>query len=238
MTKDLVVIKSGEPVTSSLKMAEGLGIQHRAVLQLVRRYEEKFRESGRGTFTFEMLKSGGRPTPVAILNEENAVFLTTLIRNSELAVEFKHTLSKSFMKMKRALIQIYNNRQNAEWIEQRKAGIVQRKEQADIIKQFVDYAMENGSKNAFRYYGNITTMQNKALFFLTQKFPNLREAMDNSQLITVSAADQIVLKALRDGMAEGMPYKDIYKKAKDAVLGFAELVGKSPIPKVEAITEK
>ncbi len=236
MSNDLVVVKSGEPVTDSLKVAKGLGIQHRAVVQLIRKYEDRFMESGNGTLTFEMVKSAGRPTPVAYLNEENAIFLITLIRNSELSVEFKHRLSKSFMKMKRALIEIYANRKNAEWIEQRKAGVVQRKEQTDIIKQFVEYATENGSQSAFRYYGNITTMQNKALFFLTQKFPNLRDAMDSAQLTTIGAADQIILKSLRDGMAEGMEYKEIYKKAKNAVLNFADLVGKSPIPKLKQIT--
>jgi phage regulator Rha-like protein len=237
MTKDLVVIKNGEPVTDSLKIASGLKLQHRAIVQLIRRYQDRFIESGNGTFTFEMLKSGGRPTPVATINEENAVFLITLIRNSDLSVEFKHKLSKSFMKMKKALIQKYSNEQNAEWVERRKMGISQRKEQTDIIKRFVDYAMDSGSKNAFRYYGNITTMQNRALFFLTEKFPNLRDIMDASQLIVISAADQIVLKTLRDGMSEGLPYKDIYKRAKESVESFAKIIGKSPLPKYKLIND-
>lgn len=235
MSKGLVVLKSGEPVTDSIKVAQGLKLQHRAVVQLIRKYEGRFQRKGGGTFTFEMVKSGGRPTPIAYLNEENSMFLITLCRNSETTVEFKDKLTTSFMKMKRALIDTYINRKNAEWIEQRRAGVIQRKEQTDIIKQFVEYAISNGSQNAQRYYGNITTMQNRALFFLTQKFPNLRESMDVSQLITISAADQIVLKALRDGMAENMPYKEIYQRAKDSVLNFADLVGKTPIPKNKAL---
>ena len=59
--------------------------------------------------------------------------------------------------------------------------------------------------------------------------------MDVSQLVVIGAADQIVAKALRDGMAEGMNYKEIYQKAKAAVMAFSEVIGKSPLPKLKAI---
>jgi hypothetical protein len=40
----------------------------------------------------------------------------------------------------------------------------------------------------------------------------------------------IVIKALADGMAQGLHYKDIYKLAKVRVEGFAEVIGKTLIP--------
>jgi len=59
--------------------------------------------------------------------------------------------------------------------------------------------------------------------------------MDTSQLIAIGAADQVVTKALRDGMAEELHYKEIYQKAKESVLIFADVIGKSPIPKVKQV---
>ena len=99
-----------------------------------------------------------------------------------------------------------------------------------MIKEFIEYATKQGSKNAAFYYANISKMENTALFFLEQKFKNLRDILDIRQLSTVDSADHIVAKALRDGMDSGMAYQNIYTMAKKRVEAFAELRGKTFIP--------
>lgn len=238
MDSQLVVLKDSEPVTTTLVIAEGMNVQHPAVIKLVKKYQKLFEEKGNGTFQFSNLKStGGRPELFAFLNEENAAFLITLMRNSEKVIEFKSKLTKEFVKQRRFISELYMQKKNAEWIEQRKRGIVLRKEETDIIQEFVDYAVSQGSQHAQCYYMNISKMENKALFFISEKYPNLRNIMDNAQLVTISAADQIVVKALRDGMAEKLNYKDIYQKAKDAVETFAGIIGKSVLPKVKQLAD-
>lgn len=225
---NLVVIKNNEPITTSLVVAEGMKIEHRAVIVLLDKYEDDFRELG--TFAFEMRKSGGRPIRYAELNEEQMLYLITLMRNSQVVVKFKKELSKEFIRQRRLISHLLTQRKNSEWIEQRQQGIMARKEETDTIKDFVEYCKEQGSQNADRYYSNISKMENKALFMLEQKFPNVRNVLTGYQLSTIASADLIVAKAIKAGMESKMPYKDIYIMAKQRIEQFADLVGKTLVP--------
>lgn len=219
---NLVEIKKNDTVTTSLIVANGVGNEHRAVLQLIRLYENDLKEFG--TLTFEMRKTKGRPQEVYTLNESQTYFLLTLMRNNDVVVKFKKELVKEFVKMKKALIQIQVQHQNKEWQQARLDGKAIRKETTDAIKDFVEYAVKQGSTNAVRYYSNISTMENKALFILEQKFDNIREVLNNHQLSTIKTADRIVYEALQEGMERNMNYKDIYKMAKERVESLAKLV--------------
>ena len=53
--------------------------------------------------------------------------------------------------------------------------------------------------------------------------------MTATQLMDVGFADKIVSKALIDGMSQGLPYKEVYKLAKERILIIAELHGKSDV---------
>ena len=168
-----------------------------------------------------------------LLNEEQTIFLVTLMKNSKAVVQFKMRLAKDFLAMRSKLQEISIRQQNAEWVARREAGKLSRKAETDAIKEFVGYATAQGSKNAHRYYCNITQMQNKALFLLEQKFKNLRDILDLQQLATVDSADAIVGKAIKDGMKSRLHYKDIYKLAKSRIEAFAELRGKTFIPNAQ-----
>jgi len=64
---DLVTLHDGDLSTTSIIIAQGTGVQHKNILELVRQYISDLEEFGR--IAFETRKSGGRPTEVAILNE-------------------------------------------------------------------------------------------------------------------------------------------------------------------------
>jgi phage regulator Rha-like protein len=226
--KDIVRLEKNIPVVSTLDMWEGLDVKHKAIIDLIRKYESMFSELG--TLAFQKLKSGGRPTPFCFLNEEQATFLITLMKNSEVVVKFKLKLTKEFYRMKKVLSDIASQQQNALWLETRNAGKIKRREETDTIKKFVEYAVAQGSQNAERYYSNISTMQNKALFFYEQKFKNLRDVLNLNQLAIVICADGIVSKAIEDGMEQKLHYKDIYKLSKKRIESFAEIHGKTLIP--------
>lgn len=225
---DLVMIVEDVPVVSTLDMWEGLGVEHSAILKMVRKYEAKFQAIR--TFGFEIRKTSGRPTAFCHLDEEQATFLITLMKNSEVVVEFKFRLTRDFFKAKRILVDLASQRQNAEWLETRNSGKIKRRVETDTIQKFVEYAISQGSQNAERYYANISKMQNKALFFVEQKFSNIREILNLHQLSIVICADEIVTKALEDGMSRFLDYKDIYQLTKIRVESFAELHGKTLIP--------
>ncbi len=223
-----VKVIDNEPFISTLDMWEGLEVEHKAIIQLVKRYETHFQDIR--TFAFQMQKSAGRPTTFCYLDEEQATFLITLMKNSSVVVKFKRRMTGEFYRMKKFIAQQMNQQANAEWLETRKSGKLIRRTETDTLKRFVEYATKQGSQNANFYYSNISTMQNKALFFLDQKYKNVRELLDVEQLWTIASADKIVIKALSEGMEKEMNYKEIYKLAKKNIEIFAALHGRSAVP--------
>jgi phage regulator Rha-like protein len=225
----LVEKKGNELMASTLTIAKGVNLEHRAVMSLVRKYKEELNDFR--LMTFEMSKeTGGRPVEISWLDEEQATFLITLMKNSMIVVKFKKNLTKEFYRMKSALAEISMNHKNAEWLEKRKAGKLTHRVKTDIIKLFIDYAENQGSKSPKKYYINIAKMENAALFLLQEKYPNVRDVLNGHQLSVIQTADQIVAKAINEGMYNELFYKDIYKLAKKRVLAMAELVGKSIVP--------
>lgn len=93
----LVNLENGNAVTTSLAIADGVDKSHKTVIQLIRDNTADLGEFG--TLAFEMRKSGGRPTEVAILNEQQATLLMTYMRNNAIVKEFKKRLVKAFYEM-------------------------------------------------------------------------------------------------------------------------------------------
>ncbi|VXB76564.1 phage regulatory protein/antirepressor Ant [Pseudoclavibacter sp. 8L] len=98
--------RDGELVVTSQALAEGAGVEHRAVLQLVDNNRADF--EGFGPLAFEMRKGqelpqGGfaKSTRVALLNEQQATLLMTYQRNTEQVRTFKKALVKAFYEMAR-----------------------------------------------------------------------------------------------------------------------------------------
>ncbi|GAB3883440.1 Rha family transcriptional regulator [Spirosoma agri] len=84
----------------SMDFAEGLGIQHKNLLESIRTHQNVI-ESEFGLIAFETrktetLSSKGRPESLAYLTEDQALFIGTLSRNSKRVVQFKSILVKSF----------------------------------------------------------------------------------------------------------------------------------------------
>jgi len=216
-------------VVDSRMLAEGFEVEHRAVKQLLRKHEEAFTRAGLVAFQMSRTKNG-REESFCYLNERQSILLVTLMRNSDIVVAFKEKLVNDFLNTRKALLEALTRKQNQEWLDSRSKGKVQRRQTTDTIKRFVDYAIDQGSKNASRYYGNISKMENASLFFVEQKFPNLRDILAGNQLITISAADQIVENAIIEGMEKGMFYKDIFKLCKTRVESFSLLIPKTSVP--------
>jgi phage regulator Rha-like protein len=236
MINELVKLVEGEPMVSTLDMWQSLKVEHKALVELVQKYEDRFASMTSSAFEKLLRKSGshgGRPTPYYLLNEMQTTFLITLMRNSEVVVPFKEKLTKEFFRMRKMLLKLATQKDNAEWLEARKNGKTQRKIETDIIKEFVEYSIAQGSENAQRYYTSISKMENKALFLVIGKFKNLREVLDFRQLSLIAVADTITTKVLRDGMAAEADYHDIYQLAKARIEELAEIYGKTNVPGFE-----
>ena len=102
-TSTLVFLSDGEPRTTSLAIAEGMKIEHRAVLQLIRTYVADLAEFGGVAFDMRPFETAGgiQSREVAVLNQEQSTLIMTYMKNTEIARSFKKRLVKAFFALAR-----------------------------------------------------------------------------------------------------------------------------------------
>lgn len=106
----ITMSETGEPVISSLLLAEGLGIAHRALIATIKKHVKYVERFGRVLFQKAPLKTNGGSQRVTCidLNENQALFVGSLSNNTEQVVEFKATLVAEFDKARKMLIEKSN----------------------------------------------------------------------------------------------------------------------------------
>ncbi len=155
-----------EPYTTSKIIAEYGGQEHESIVRLIGTYQKELREFGKLSSLKEEypdLKSEkskrGRPSKIFCLNEEQATFLITLMKNTPQVVSFKKHLVKEFFIMRQEL-----EKRRLE----REAELKRRKELNDKIKLYL------GNDN-FKFIA-FTQMIYKVLF--EKDAQGLRDAFD------------------------------------------------------------
>jgi len=103
----IVSIQDNNLTTTSLSIAEGVQVQHKNIVGLIRKYSNDLEEFGQLAFETRVVSSGGagQQTEIAILNEQQATILLTYMRNSEIVRSFKIALVKAFYEMRDQLKQ-------------------------------------------------------------------------------------------------------------------------------------
>lgn len=174
--KKLVFLKNDTPLTTSLIIAEGTEIEHRSIIRLIQTYEKQFKRWGKVRFIDVDLKSAtnfiedgvgdnhrlsndgrGKPTKVALLNEPQATFLITLLRNNEIVVAFKGELVAQFFDMRDALQRL--GAAEVQRLQIRRNGIdIGRIPVTDAIQRFNVRDFKDGDKDprARRRYAQFT----------------------------------------------------------------------------------
>ena len=216
---ELVILQGKNIFTNSLIIAEGTENEHRSIIRLIQRYEEKLNRWGKVQFTD--LKStnplGGRPTTVAFLNEQQATFLITLLRNSDVVLDFKSELVDQFYKMREILLQ----KRNAEWLEVRNATKVGYRELTDTIQQvLIPLAREQGSTapdNVF--YMNYTKSINKKLGIKAKS----RDKLPVGKLYEMEKMQSIANVAIRGQVAKGEDYHKIYRSTDQTLENYSRI---------------
>lgn len=103
---ELVMLHNNEPATTSLAIAEGVGMPHASVIKLVRKYLPQLETFGSLGFEIRVMRPdgrGGQHGEVAYLNEPQSTLLITFMRNSEVVVQFKLRLVQAFFELRRQL---------------------------------------------------------------------------------------------------------------------------------------
>ena len=97
-----------------------------------------------------------------------------------------------------------------EWLGIREESKQARKQETDQIKLFVEYAREQGSRNAERYYTIFTKLVNNKLSLDSHQ----RGGLPQETLMELKALETLVKLRIRKLMQGGTPYKKIYQDVK------------------------
>lgn len=226
---ELVKVVGNEVFTNSLIIADGTGNEHESVVALIKNYQTDFLDFGEMQFTD--LKSGKRGRPIRIyqLNEPQATFLMTLLGNKQIIVAFKKELVRQFYKMRNILFQ----KQTQIWQDTRQLVKEIRKKETAAINLLVDYATEQGSKHANRYYTNISLLADK----IAGIEPNKRDKEDIEHLTRLSMVEDIIEKCINDGIQQQCFYKNIYQACKERLEQFREITYLNVQMKEKALTK-
>ena len=227
-----------KPLIGTWTISQGFDREHHRLIDLILKHEERFMRLGRkgknnnsvskglivsqktkslGSFLNRrvLIKTAGRPIDEFLLNEEQTIFLGTLFRNTERVLDFKEQLARDFVKAKNTINALSNQRQSKNWINARATGKVQRREETDIIKDFVEYAKIQGSKSPDKYYLLFSKLVNRTLFDVDKNIKKIRDVMTVSQLMDVKFAEKIVGLEILACMSKGIDYHEIYKLVKN-----------------------
>ncbi len=91
------------PFTTSKVITEMTGIEHRKIKVAIRKHQEDIESFGLSA-SYQAESSGGRPEEIIKLNEEQATFLMTLLKNTPTVVAFKKELVRQFYAMRAELL--------------------------------------------------------------------------------------------------------------------------------------
>lgn len=107
MSNTLAFVRGNNLFTTSSIISVGVQIEHRAVLQLIKKYIDKLKTFGDVLFETESLKTAGgnQKREVAVLNEPQTTLLLTFFKNTEIVVNFKLALVQTFYELKERLNQ-------------------------------------------------------------------------------------------------------------------------------------
>lgn len=209
-----IILLRNEPRVSTVELAGHLHNKHRGVMALVNRYREQFARFGQLTFkkaVGDRQQGGGNPERFALLNENQALFLLSLSRNSERVVELKACLIEAFARARRAAEMHQSDYLPAYRLFH------------DAIK-----TVANGSPNERHYHVNA----NRALNKLAGLQPGQRASAGPGVLSVLTVAQALAAKAVLDSNGA----KGLHDRIKAALLpleGVLALVANEGVPVLE-----
>lgn len=239
--KSLVEIINGFIAADTQVIAKEFKMKHNKVMDIIDNVLADYPDI-RGSQTtpktieiivFQEREYNGLKFIAAIMNRE---FFTLLMMRFETkrARELQRKFNAAFYEMERRLIQSEANKNDPSWVDVRDKTKLVRKEETDIIQQFVDYATWQGSENAKFYYKHITNHTYKVLGLIQHKQPKIRKTLETLELCWLASAEHVAKQSLVKHMGAGEFYKDIFMLVKQDLERFAETL---MIPKPMVIQE-
>lgn len=201
---EIVFLKNDDAFTTSLIIADGAGVTHRKLREAIVKHKKEIEHFGKLSSPYRAESTGGRPVEYYRLNEQQATFVITLLKNTEKVVAFKVNLVDQFYKMRQFILE----RHTADWQEARRLGKITRKAETDVIKELVEYAKNQGSEHSEMLYMTYSKLANKMSGI------KKRDEATVLQLSNLSIFENLILQMIRNGIDAEMDYKQIYQVCK------------------------
>ena len=218
---ELVTISRNSAVVSSLMVAEHFHKRHDTVLRKIEQMINSGTENEGFThrknvvskmFAKSVYKDDtGRPLPMYFMNRDGFSLLVMGF-TGQAAMEWKLKYIAAFNKME----SVINERRTIEWQNTRRAGIIARKSETDVIKQLAEYAKTQGSKHSQMLYMTYSRLANGTVGIKKRDTANI------VQLNRLADVERAILVIIRKGMTAGKHYKQIYQDCKTWANGYME----------------
>ena len=134
------------PFTTSKVIAEATGMNHRRVRDAIRKHQEDVEAFGiLGAYETSIQERGrGQPEIIYRLNEEQATFLITLLKNTPTVVAFKKELVRQFYAMRTELLRRQSCRAQLKPIRRELTDVIQEVNDGKwAYKQYTDLAYKS-----------------------------------------------------------------------------------------------
>jgi len=217
---EIVSVQHRKAITTSLKVAKAFGKTHKSVLRAIDNIMGECDDSfTRRNFALsDYQDSTGRTLPMRTMTRAGFT-LIAMGFTGKAATAWKIRYIDAFDKMEAALIQ----KHNLEWQQSSNENKAVRRKETDTIQAFIQYAINQGSSNAQKYYVNLSRMTRNAM-----GGGQPRDMLDSMHLSFLTTAEYMVKQILEDGMTAGLHYKDIYQIVRNKVVAFAKTLSCQP----------
>jgi len=225
MKNPLVEVKYNKVFCISNTVGEEFNIAHNEILRKIDNFTVEIPTAELKTMYIEAvyINSKGREYRNFHMSRKGYMFLVMNI-STKGSNKKKLAFIDAFDMMEDALRKKLDNKSDIEWNQTRLIGKQARLEETDAIKLYAEYCTEAGSKNAQMYYKHITNATYRALGFMAQKEPKLRDQMNIYEVSQLMLAEKLACNKLIEYMELKREYHDIFKSVKEDLLKFADAV--------------
>ena len=206
--EELVFLKNNVATVDSLSVAEKFGKRHNNVLRAIDKALKNEHIKNRRLYReTTYIGAQGKTQRMYEMNRQGYELLVMGF-TGEKALEWKLKYSDAFASMERFIAE----RSSLDWQETRRQGKITRKAETDVIQELVEYAKHQGSEHSEMLYTVYSKLAN------TMSGIKKRDEATVPQLNNLSIFENLILQMIRNGMAAGLAYKEIYQICKSRCL--------------------
>lgn len=207
----------GEARIDSRLIAPRLGIQHRNLIETIRKYQSQLEQFGQLPFETAVgnrRQGGGKAEVYCLLGEDQAVALMTLSRNTPRVVHLKMALVRAFRRFRDGQ-QITADYLPGYWLLH------------DAVQDLAHLAHDNGSTTPERFFHiNLNRLVNSVFGLASGQRPHLEPELR----AYVTAANVLAQQVLQEAMEQGLDHRQAYAMAKARLQQFALSVSPKVLP--------